>query len=97
MLNSSIHSNRNRKFKSLLLRTFQNSDTTSKTMSTYHDFSLPTIHTTYPLIPIIFLFLSWPTRKKRTGSDTVARGDASHENNDMFASARAMESCTHQS
>ncbi len=53
-------------------------------MFTYNDFSLPTIHTTYPLVPIIFLFLAWPTRKKRTGSDTVARGDASHENNDMF-------------
>jgi len=53
-------------------------------MSTDNGFSLPTIHTIYPLIPIILLFLAWPTRRKRTGSDTVAQGDASHGSNDMF-------------
>src|SRR5258708_34635367 len=70
------------KFKSPLLCTCQNSDPPSKTRSIDNNFSLPTIHTIYPLIPIIFL--AWPTRRKRTGSDTVARGDASHGSNDMF-------------
>src|SRR5258707_7374296 len=51
-------------------------------MSIDNNFSLPTIHPIYPLIPIIFL--AWPSRRKRTGSDTVARGDASHGSNDMF-------------